>query len=251
MYAYLRNYKKTSIKFRTEIPDYSKYVYEKPNWGYVYAPCKEELPDGMPKPKGKPIVTTTFKDANLLFDFVTGRSATGIIHLLNKTPIDWFCKRQNTVECATYGSEYTAARIAIDQIVEIRYALRMFGCPVDGPSVLFGDNKAVVDSSMNPSFRLKKRHNILSFHRCREAVANDIVRLYHIDGKNNPADILTKNRSSREWYKLMKPLIFWTWRDNATSEVTGQKKTLTDRVVGSDNSAYEPALVTESLAKNG
>ena len=32
---------------------------------------------------------------------------------------------------------------------------------------------------------------------------------YHIDGKDNPADILTKNRSSKEWFALLKPLIFW------------------------------------------
>eukprot|EP00957_Ditylum_brightwellii_P059577 4523757-Ditylum_brightwellii.AAC.1 len=44
------------------------------------------------------------------------RSCTGIVHLLNKTPIDWFFKRQNTVETVTYGSEFVAARTAVDQI---------------------------------------------------------------------------------------------------------------------------------------
>ena len=44
VFMYLRNYKKTSIKFCTEIPDYSAYVYHKPNFGHVYHPCKEEIP---------------------------------------------------------------------------------------------------------------------------------------------------------------------------------------------------------------
>ena len=39
VYAYLRNYRKTSIKFRTEIPDYSQFKEEEFNWGYVYHPC--------------------------------------------------------------------------------------------------------------------------------------------------------------------------------------------------------------------
>ncbi len=241
VYAYLRNYKTAAIKFRTEMPDYSMYTYDKPSWGYVYYPCQEQLPPDMPVTHGKPILTTTFKDANLLFDYVTGRSLTGIIHLLNKTPMDWFCKKQTTVENATYGSEFTAARIAIDQIVEIRYSIRMFGCPIAGPSILFGDNKSVIDSSMIPSFRLKKRHNILSFHRAREAVACDYVRMYHIDTKLNPADILTKFRSSREWYALMKPLIFWAWRDDTA-------QTSDDRAVGSVNDQLPtdlPALATE------
>eukprot|EP00957_Ditylum_brightwellii_P094283 7178694-Ditylum_brightwellii.AAC.1 len=70
----------------------------------------------MPEPQGKPVMTTTFVDANLLQDVITGRSCTGIIHFLNKTPIDWFSKRQNTVETATYWSEFVAARTAVDQI---------------------------------------------------------------------------------------------------------------------------------------
>ena len=79
--------------------------------------------------------------------------------------------------------------------------------------LFFGDNKAVIDTGMNPSYRLRKRHNILAYHKVREAIASDIVRCYHTEGKNNPADVLTKFRSSREWYELMKPFIFWTWRD--------------------------------------
>jgi hypothetical protein len=35
------------------------------------------------------------------------------------------------------------------------------------------------------------------------------VNFVHIDGKQNPADIMTKPVSSREWYEVMKPLIFW------------------------------------------
>jgi hypothetical protein len=91
----------------------------KPSWGHIHHPCEEEIPTDMPQAKGKPVMTTTFVDANLLHDLVTGRSCTGIIPLLNKTPIDWFSKRQNTVESATYGSEFVAARTAVDQIIEL------------------------------------------------------------------------------------------------------------------------------------
>eukprot|EP00957_Ditylum_brightwellii_P068405 5192780-Ditylum_brightwellii.AAC.1 len=66
----------------------------------------------MPEPQGKPVMTTTFVDANLLHDVITGKGGTRIIHLLNKTPVDWFSKRQNTVGTATYGSEFVAARNA-------------------------------------------------------------------------------------------------------------------------------------------
>jgi hypothetical protein len=69
----------------------------------------EELPQDAPKPCGKHVALTHYVDANLMHDVITGRSVTGILHLVNKTPIDWFSKKQATVETATYGSEFIAA----------------------------------------------------------------------------------------------------------------------------------------------
>ena len=237
IYGYLRQYKKTAIKFRTEMPDYSAYKTEDLTWGHVYHPCKEDIPEDKPEPKGKLVRTSTFVDANLMHDLITGRSATGIIHLLNKTPISWFSKRQNTCETATYGSEFVAARIGVDQIIDLRYTLRMLGVPLDGPSWMFGDNLSVIQSSTIPSSSLKKRHNALCYHRVREAQACGVIRFCHIPGKDNPADICTKHMSSREWFPLMKPLIFWTWRDNDEQAVVA------DAIEGSVNLDAVPVTV--------
>ena len=196
------------------MPDYSQFKEENLDWGYVYHPCKEEVPHDAPQPKGKCVRTTSFVDANLMHDMVTGRSVTGILHLLNKTPIEWFCKKQNTVESATYGSEFVAARIATEQIMDLRLSLRYLGVPLDGPSWMFGNNLSVIKSATIPSSTLKKRHNALAYHRVREAIVSKIVRFCHIEGKYNPADVLSKYMSSHEWFALMKPLIFWTWRDD-------------------------------------
>ena len=209
IFAYLRNYKKTAIKFRTEIPDYSRYKIEPQKWEYVYGDVYEELPPDMPEPKGNPVRTSHFADAKLLHDLVTGKSVTGILHMINKTPIDWYSKRQATVESATYGSEFVAARVCVDQIIDLRYTLRMLGVPLDGPAWMFGDNLSVVVSSTIPSSSLKKRHNALAYHRVREAVAAKIVHFLHIPGKENPADVLTRALSSRNWFPLLKPILYW------------------------------------------
>eukprot|EP00957_Ditylum_brightwellii_P142061 10823221-Ditylum_brightwellii.AAC.1 len=119
----------------------------------------------MPEPQRKPVVTTTFVDANLLHDAITGMSCTRIIYLSNKIPIDWFSKRQNTVDTATCGSEFVAARTAVDQIVELHYTLRMLSVPLTGPSWMFGYNLSIVDSVTMPCGKLLKHQNILNFHR--------------------------------------------------------------------------------------
>ena len=60
-----------------------------------------------------------------------------------------------------------------------------------------------------PSGKLQKRSHLLNYHMCREAQASGIINFAHIDGKDNAADVLTKSRSSKEWFALLKPLIFW------------------------------------------
>jgi hypothetical protein len=56
-------------------------------------------------PKGKSIQMIKFFDDNLLFYHATEKSATGIIHLYNKTPIDLYSSKNNAFECATSPTE--------------------------------------------------------------------------------------------------------------------------------------------------
>jgi hypothetical protein len=63
------------------------------------------------------VILTHSVDANLYHNVLTGRSVTGVLHFLNGTPIDWYSKKQATVKSATYGSEFVAARICVEQII--------------------------------------------------------------------------------------------------------------------------------------
>ena len=58
------------------------------------------------KPLEKRATLTHYVDANVFYNALMGRSAvTGILHLANATPIEWYSKKQATVKTATYGSE--------------------------------------------------------------------------------------------------------------------------------------------------
>ena len=138
------------------------------------------------------MTTVHYVDANLHHDLVTGRAVTAILHIVNGTPTDWYSKRQATVETATYGSEIVAARIAGDQIVDLRYILMYLGVPIRSKSFMFGDNKSVITSSIIPNSLLSKRHHISAYHRVREAIASNYLMFIGKDGNANPADILSK-----------------------------------------------------------
>lgn len=129
-FGFLRNFKGCSIKFRRDQPSYGRFKKTvNPDWNYIYGDANEELLEKTLEPKGKVFTISSLYDANLYHDRTTGRVATGIITMLNKTPIDWINKRQATGETATYGSEMVATRITVDQLVEWRYILRMLGEP--------------------------------------------------------------------------------------------------------------------------
>ena len=211
--GYIRKNPHGAIQFRTGILDHEATFGTDPktyDWMHtVYGSPKEEIPPNAPPPKGKPVRMTTFVDANLMHDLVTGRSCSGILHMICQTPDQWFTKRQNQVETATYGSEFMAARIAIEQIIDLRYMLRMLGVPIDGPSWLFGDNKSVITSSTIPHSTLGKRWNALSYHRVHEAVAANIVRFEFLKSDQNVADIFTKSMPYTVSRPLVESLLFW------------------------------------------
>ena len=144
-----------------------------------------------------------------MHDLITGRSVTGILHFINKTPIDWFSKLQATCETATFGSEYVAARTCTDQIIDLRTTLRYLGVPIDGATMMFGDNETVVNTASVPHSRLNKRHNALSYHRTREAIAAGIPRFFHVRGDTNPADVVSKHWAYPNVWSQLQPLLFW------------------------------------------
>ena len=72
---------------------------------------------------------------------------TGILHLVNQAPIEWYCKKQATVATATYSSEFIAVHSMTDQIIELHYTVHMIGVPLDYHSYAFGDNCASTKQS--------------------------------------------------------------------------------------------------------
>ena len=76
-------------KIRTDTPDHSNVPVKMCDWECTcYADVKEEIPLDAPKPKGKPAPVTSHFDANPHHDLVSGKSVAGVLHQLNKTPVD-------------------------------------------------------------------------------------------------------------------------------------------------------------------
>ena len=158
----------------------------------LYRDAKEELPERMPKPLGVSIRITAFVDASHAANKVNRRSHTGYVLFINRSPITWYSKRQNTVESSTFSSEFIAMKTCMESIVSLRFKLRMFGVPIDGPADVMCDNQSVVSNSSCIDSSLNKKHNALAYHATRWAVAAGVIRVGKIDAKDNIADAFTK-----------------------------------------------------------
>ena len=84
----------------------------------------------------------------------------------------------------------------------LRYKLRMFGVPVDGPADVYCNNAGVVKNASVPESMLSKKHNAINYHAVREAVAAGILRVGKEDGETNLADLLTKILTAKRRYEL-------------------------------------------------
>jgi len=110
-----------------------------------------------------------------------------------------------------HGSEFVAAHIVTDQVIDLHNTLHYLGGPVKSKSYMFGDKTSVVTSSTIPHSGLNKHHYTLSSHRVREASAAKILAFFHIDGKKNPADVLSKHGGFQQFWPLIKPPFVLAW----------------------------------------
>src|SRR5579871_2751914 len=86
--------------------------------------------------------------------------------------------------------------------------LRMMGIAVEPTSNILCDNMSVVINMQFPSSNLKKKHNAVAYHRCREAVAAGIIRVGHIRSTENIADIMTKPKGPADYYTHLRAPLY-------------------------------------------
>jgi hypothetical protein len=208
IFKYLKKFIKLKLVMDHRLRDMEQFDYKDFDWERYYPGAQELIPELMPLALGNLVQVTFFVDAAFATDLITRRSTTGIIIFVNGAPILWYSKRQATVETSTYGSEFTALRIAIEKVEGLRYKLRMMGLPLDGPASGLCDNQSVVLNSTIPSSTLKKKHNAVNYHKCRESIASGAVRLTKEPGETNLSDIATKLLNGPRKRQLANHILF-------------------------------------------
>ena len=92
--GHLSKLKFGTIRIRAGEPDFTDLPDVTYDWAYsVYGDVEEEIPYDIPEPLGNYVLFTTYVDANLYHDVITGRSVTGALHFINQMPFEWHSKK--------------------------------------------------------------------------------------------------------------------------------------------------------------
>ena len=180
------------LMFDSSKPFTDEKWFKEYDWFDFYRHAKESIPPNMPEARGLDVSISAFVDANLAGNLKDRRSQSGVLIFVNKAPIQWFSKRQASVETSTFGSEFCAMKIGVELVEALRYKLRMYGVPLEGPANIYCDNEAVYQNTIIPESMLKKKHHSIAYHRCREAVAARTIRVAKQGTEKNLADLFTK-----------------------------------------------------------
>lgn len=201
IFGYLKQTGKRTIYLDPDDPSIAESRFTKFDWVDFYKDYQEAIPIDAPEPRGKTLNLHVFVDSDHAGDKMSRRSQTGILIFCNRAPIGWISKKQNSVQNSTFGSEFCALKHAVELIEALRYKLRMFGIPVEGPSNVYCDNEAVYKNASTPNSVLNKKHHSIAYHYCRQAVAAGVIRISKEDSKTNLADLFTKilPRATREF----------------------------------------------------
>ena len=192
IFGYLKERPKRKLFFDPQHPELIESSFTTYDWYDFYRDAKEPVPGDMPAPRGQMVSTQCFVDSDHAVNTVMRCSQTGLLLFVNKAPVTWFSKRQNTVKTSTFGSEFIAMKTAVERIKALHYKLWMFGIPIEGPTNVFSDNEAVVKNTSIPDSTLKKKHTSICYHLAREAVAARIMRVAKERFTTNLADLFTK-----------------------------------------------------------
>jgi len=173
----------------------------------LYPDSEDLLPPKIPEPRGKPVNINIFVDSDHAGNVVTRRSHTGIMMFVNMAPIQWYSKKQNTIESSTFGAEFIALKIATELIKSLQYKLRMMGVPLSGHARVMCDNQSVVISGSFPESTLKKKHCSIAYHKVREAIAAGKILIFYENTETNIADLFTKVLTANKRWPLIQGVL--------------------------------------------
>ena len=152
----------------------------------------------------KEIMMSCYVDASFGSDVETRRSVTGLIVLINGSPILWKSKRQSLVTLSSAEAEYVALSDAVRELLTIKNLIEELPhVIVAKPIKVFEDNQAVIKMVSSSWTTTRSRHIGIHYHFVRERFASGEFEIVFVKTGAQLADALTKAAPANVLSKLV------------------------------------------------
>lgn len=133
-----------------------------------------------------------FSDADWAGDSHDYVSTGAFIVYLGKNPVSWSSRKQGSVARSSTEAEYRTVANTSAEIRWICNILTELGIPLPEPPVIYCDNLGTTFLCANPVFQSRMKHLALDYHFIRGQIQRGMLRVAHINTKDQLADTLTK-----------------------------------------------------------
>ena len=133
-----------------------------------------------------------YSDSSYNVDPDDGRSTTGHIFYLGKSPITWCSQKQDTVALSSCEAEFMAGTEAARQAIWLHDLLSEVTGQSREKITIRIDNQSEIALTRNPVFHGRSKHIHSRYHFIRECVERELIEVEHVPGNEQKADILTK-----------------------------------------------------------
>ena len=121
----------------------------------------------------------------------TRRSTCGFVVLVCGGPVAWKSHLKKTLALSSCEAEFMALNDVAREVMWICRFLTEIGVPYDTPRIYCDSNSAIYWAE-DPVQHQRNKHVELKYYYIRDIVGKELVKLYRINTRNNPADMQTK-----------------------------------------------------------
>ncbi|KAD4584618.1 hypothetical protein E3N88_22219 [Mikania micrantha] len=147
---------------------------------------------GICYPRGGEGTLMGYSDSSYSADQEDGKGTTGVVFYFNNRPITWLSQKQPTVALSSCEAEFMAATSAACQAIWLKGLIAEITGQEEAQVVIKVDNKSAIALMKNPVFHGRSKHINTRFHYIRECVEKEQIKVEHVSGEEQCADILTK-----------------------------------------------------------
>ena len=120
------------------------------------------------------------------------RSQTGTLVSMNGNAIMWNSRRQDTVSLSITEAEYIACSEIAKDLRWLQQVLQELLPHMNTSTSIMTDNEAALKLCKTQTFHRRTKHIEHRYHYLRMLVDQQVLKVKWINGKENPADIMTK-----------------------------------------------------------